>query len=42
MCHACGIYAVIPKSMFFPTTHDAVLYTNEEHTIEKDGEVIHI
>uniref|UniRef100_A0A914C1E7 STAS domain-containing protein n=1 Tax=Acrobeloides nanus TaxID=290746 RepID=A0A914C1E7_9BILA len=42
MCYACEIYAVIPKSMFFPTIHDAILYTSEEHAIEKDGEVIHI
>uniref|UniRef100_A0A914EAJ1 STAS domain-containing protein n=1 Tax=Acrobeloides nanus TaxID=290746 RepID=A0A914EAJ1_9BILA len=38
MCYACEIYAVIPKSMFFPTIHDAILYTSEEHAIEKDGE----
>lgn len=42
MCQVCGIHSVIPKSLFFPTIHDAVLYATEQWTSEdeeKDKEI---
>jgi hypothetical protein len=45
MCWVCGIYLNVPKNLFFPTIHDAVIYACEDLTNineRENKEVIHV